>query len=292
MCLPASMLRVPPRIIGALLLVLLGGCSAVKTGYDNAPTLLYWWLDSYVEFDDAQARQVRDSLAAVHAWHRQHELPAYATLLDRMQQLAGGAVSPELVCHFTGQVRTHIQRLAERSVDGMARVAPTLQEAQLREMARKFEQNNRQWREEWLDGTPAELLERRLERTLERYEDFYGRLSDAQRQLLSMRLAASSFDAGLFWAERLRRQQDLLRVFREHRGAGEAATVKAAMLALARRNLDSPEPAYRDQFERMLQEGCQTMALLHNSASAAQRRHLVGKLRDYEADLRALAARP
>ncbi|HCY17293.1 MAG: hypothetical protein A2Z93_13810 [Curvibacter sp. GWA2_64_110] len=281
-----------PRIIGGLLLVLLTGCSAVKTGYNSAPTLLYWWLDGYVDFNEAQDKPVRDSLAALHAWHRQQELPAYADLLNRMQQLAGGPVSLELVCTFVDQIRAHMLRLAEQSADGLAQVAPTLQDEQLRRLAQQFEKNNQKWREEWLDGSPAELLERRLARTVDRYEDFYGRLTDAQKTLLRQRLSASSLDARTAWAERLRRQQDMLRVFQEHRGTDRPAHVQAEMLALTKRNLESPEPAYRAQFERMLQEGCQIMALLHNSASAAQRRQFIGKLQGYEADFRALAAEP
>ncbi len=284
------MLRCLPRIIGGLLLVFLAGCSAVKTGYNSAPTLIYWWLDGYVDFNETQDKPVRDSLAALHAWHRQQELPAYADLLQRMQQLAGGSVSAELVCTFSNQVRQHMQRLSERSAAGLARVVPTLQDEQLRALAQKLEKNNQKWREEWLDGTPAELLERRLEQTVDRYEDFYGRLSEAQKTLLRQRLAASSFDARASWAERLRRQQDLLRVFQEHRGAERPAHVQAEMLALLQRQLDSPEPAYRARFERLLTEGCQTLALLHNSASAAQRQHLAERLRGYEADFRTLAA--
>ena len=279
-----------PRIIGALLLALLAGCSAVQTGYNSAPTLLYWWLDGYVDFTEAQAGPVRADLAALHAWHRREELPAYADLLNRLQQLAAGPVTPELACSFVAQARQHMQRLNERSADGMARLAPTLQAAQLQRLAQQFEKNNQKWREEWLDGTPAELLGRRLERTVERYEDFYGRLSEAQKALLRQRLASSGFDARTAWAERLRRQQDMLRVFQEHRGSDRPAHVKAEVLALLQRNLDSPEPEYRAQFERMLQEGCQTLALLHNSSSATQRQHLIEKLRGYETDFRALAA--
>lgn len=284
------MLRFLPRIIGALLLVFLAGCSAVKTGYNSAPTLLYWWLDGYVDFNPEQDKPVRDGLAALHAWHRQQELPAYAELLGRMQQLASGSVTPELVCTFTSQIRTHMQRLGEQSAEGLARVVPTLQEEQLRRMAQQFEKNNQKWREEWLDGTPTELLERRLERTVDRFEDFYGRLTDSQKTLLRQRLSASSFDARTAWAERLRRQRDMLRVFQEHRGGDRDAHVKAEMLALVQRNLESPEPEYHAQLERMLQEGCETIAQLHNSASAAQRRQLIEKLQGYEADARTLAA--
>ena len=95
------------------------------------------------------------------------------------------------------------------------------------EIIADFEAENQRWREEWLDGTPEELLQRRLKRTLERYEDFYGRLDPAQRSLLRARLASSGFDPRLAWAERQRRQQDILRVLQEHRSGDRPAHIKA-----------------------------------------------------------------
>ena len=278
------------RIIGALLLVLLSGCSAIKIGYNNAASLSYWWLDGYVDFDDAQAQPVRDSLAAVQAWHRQHELPALADLLQQMQTLAAGDVTPQQVCALSGPIRQHLRRVAAQVAAGMARIVPTLQPTQLEHLAEQYEKHNQKWREEWLDGTPAELLERRLARTLDHYESFYGRLTETQKTLLRARLTASSYDPRVAWAERLRRQQDMLRVLQEYRGPDRPAQLQAELQALLQRSLESPEPEYRAQFERTLQEGCQTLALLHNSASAAQRRQLIERLRGYETDFRALAA--
>ncbi len=277
-----------PRIIGALLLVFLGGCSAVKIGYNNAPTLAYWWLDGYVDFNDAQAVQVRDSLAALQAWHRRNELPAYAELLRQAQRLASGPVTPQQVCDVSDQIRARVQRLGEQAAEGMSRMVPTLQPAQLRHMALQFDKHNQTWREEWLDGTPAELAARRLKKAVERAESFYGRLEEPQLRILRQSLAQSSFDARLAWRERLRRQQDMLQVFREHGNDDRAAHVKAEILALQQRNLSSPDLAYRAQFERMVLDSCRTLAALHNSASAAQRRELLQTLQDYETDVRTL----
>lgn len=280
-----------PRIIGAVLLaLLLSGCSTVQTAYNSAPTLLYWWLDGYFDFDDSQSRPVRQSIETLQAWHRREELPAYARLLQGLQQDAAEDTSPAQVCATTAQVRVHLQRLGGQGAEALAQLAPTLQPEQLRHLARQFDKHNQKWREEWLDGSPEELLDRRFRRTLERYEDFYGRLGERQRALLRQRLADSGFDARLAWSERLRRQQDLLRVLQEHRNGERPAHVKAEMLALVQRSLEPPDPAVRDHFEQLLRQGCQTLAVLHNSASAEQRRRLADRLRAYGADLRALAA--
>jgi hypothetical protein len=278
------------RIIGALLLALLAGCSAVKTGYNNAPSLLYWWLDGYVDFNDAQTGLLRQSLEELQAWHRREELPVYASQLREVQLLAAGPVTPAQVCPQFERARGHLTRASLQAAEGLARLAPTLQPEQLRHLARQFEKHNKTWREDWLVGSPDELLERRLNRTADRYSDFYGRLSDAQLGLLRQRLSESGFDARLAWRERLRRQQDLLAALQQHRGADRPAHVKAEMLALVQRSLEPPDLAARQQLEQVLQHGCQTLVLLHNSASAEQRRRLAGRLRGYEADVQALMA--
>ena len=41
-------------IIGVLALVLLSGCSALRFGYNQAPELVYWWLDNHVDVSPAQ----------------------------------------------------------------------------------------------------------------------------------------------------------------------------------------------------------------------------------------------
>jgi hypothetical protein len=280
-----------PRIIGGLLLVILTGCSAIKLGYSNAPTLTYWWLDSYIDFTAEQSPPARDSLATLHAWHRTNELPAYADTLRSMQQLAPGKVTPDQLCGLWTEVQTHIQHLGMQSAQAISTITPTLKPEQLRHLALQFDKRNRKWREEWLDVTPAELTERRLKQAVDRSEMLYGQLDDAQLALLRQSIELSSFDAQLTYRERLRRQQDILQILQEHSASGlsRPAHVQAEVMALLERLRLSPDPVYRAHQEKITAEGCATLAVLHNSSSAAQRTKLMETLRDYEADARALA---
>lgn len=280
-----------PRIIGALLPLLLAGCGTLQLGYNNAVTLSYWWLDSYVDFTEAQTTQARDALAALHAWHRRDELPAYSALLRQAQTLAGSQVSAQQVCALVPPIDAALRRLGEQTASGLSPLIPSLRPEQLQHMAQQFDKHNQKWREEWLDITPAELQARRLKRAVERAETYYGRLEHHQLALLQQNLHASPYDARLGYRERLRRQQDILRTLQEH-GSGPVrpAHLKAEVLALIERSLHSPDPAYRRQFEATTAANCRLIAALHNSASATQRQKLQETLRDYDADLRALAA--
>ena len=285
-------LAFPSRIIGALLVVWLAGCSAVKLGYGNAPALTYWWLDSYVDFNSTQAPAVRESLATLHAWHRKTELPAYADALRGLQALASGDVTPAQVCEVSAEIQAHMQRLAEAAAAGISAFTPTVRPEQLQHLALQFEKRSEKWREEWVELPRAELGKKRLKQAVERAEMFYGGLEPAQLAILREGIARSSFDARLTYREMLRRQRDILQVLEEHGRAGTArsAHVQAEVLALLERLRESPDSAYRAQQERMMLEGCTNLAALHNSTSKAQRARLLETLHDYEADMRALAS--
>lgn len=281
---------IAPCIICGLMLVLLSGCSAIKLGYNNAPSLTYWWLDSYIDFDEAQTRQVRDGLATLHAWHRKNELLAYAETARRMQRLATTQVAAEQMCEMSTQIRAHLQRLGEQSESIISAVVPSLKPEQLRHLAQQFDKRNEKWRAEWMEASASEQAARRLKVAVERAEMLYGRLDEGQMALLRKHVATSSFDARVSYGEVLRRQQDILQTLKEHSSSPvRSAHIKAEMLALINRSLNSPDPVYRAYFEKMVAENCRTLAALHNSASAAQRDNAVNRLRGYEEDLRTLA---
>jgi Family of unknown function (DUF6279) len=285
-------LAYPLRIIGVLLLVLLTACSAVKIGYNNAPTLSYWWLDNYIDFNDEQAPLVRERLDTFLAWHRQSELPAYVDSLRNMQQLADGNVTTAQVCGLWSEVQTHIEHLGIQAAGPLSSIVPTIKPEQLRYLGLQFDKRNQKWRDEWIDLTRQDLLKHRLKLATERAEMLYGRLHESQRNLLRQSIEQSRFDAQLVYRDKLRQQQDILQILREHSQSQplRPTHVQAEVLALLERMRVSPDPLYRAQQETMRSEGCTTLAALHNSSNKEQRASLLQTLKDYEADARTLGS--
>ncbi len=279
------------RIISALLLILLTSCSAIKLGYNSAPSITYWWLDGYLDLNDVQSLQVRDGLTTLHTWHRSQALPAYAESLLKIQRLAPGKVSPEQLCAVATEVRGFMQQMGTRAAEPLSALTPTLRPDQLKYLAQQFEKKNKKWRTQWIDVTPEELSAYRFQLAVDRTENLYGRLQEPQRAVLRQSIASSSFDATATYREALRRQQDILRTLAEHSNkADRPAHVKAEVQALIERSLNSPDVTYRNQQEKLITEGCTTLAALHNSTSASQRLKAVEVLKNYEADARILAA--
>lgn len=274
-----------------LLALALAGCSAVRLSYNNAPELGYWWLDSYLDFNDAQSIKLRADLTALHAWHRVHELPAYVNTLEKVQRLAPSQVTPEQVCELLVELRSHAQTLLDQTEPTLVALAPTLTAEQLDHLTRQFAKRNQKWRDEWLAGTPAERQARRLKQLIERSEMLYGRLEEAQRALLRASVADSSFDAAVSYREALRRQQDTLQSLRQLQSGGQGELgARAQARALLLRSMNSPDASYRSHQGTTSRQSCQALASLHNSSTPAQRLQAIETLRGYQADARALMA--
>ena len=269
----------------------LAACSAVKLAYNNLPEVGYWWLDGYFDFDSAQTPKVRDELAQLLAWHRQNELPRVLGLLQEAQALAPREVTAAQACRMADEIRERLLAVAERAEPAGTELALSLGEAQLRQLERKYAKNNADYRKEWLSRSAAEVQEKRYDKFVERLEDFYGRLTADQRDMVRRQVAQSVFDPRLADAERRKRQQEALQLLRGFNAAPPpAAEARAAIHAYVMRIADPPPGPWREHQQALLQEGCRNLAALHNATSASQREQAVRRLQAYQDDLRQLVA--
>lgn len=291
---PTAFSRWSPIIGGLLVSVALVGCSATRTAYNQAPTLAYYWLDGYFDFTKAQKDAVQEGLLTWFDWHRANELPRISTLLGNLQSELAGPTTPQRVCQIYSNLQDRFRTSLTEAVPNFAALAPSLQTRQLDRLAEQYAKKNRQWKEEWLDGSPTRQLNRRTEQFVERAEMFYGRLNEQQKLGLKQALEAAGYDPAISLREMERRQKDTLQTLRQIKAtppAGEltAAQVSALLEALVERTLDSPDPQARQYSERLTLKVCAALANLHNSATAEQKNRLQDALRSYEADTLNLA---
>ncbi|HSW23900.1 MAG TPA: DUF6279 family lipoprotein, partial [Burkholderiaceae bacterium] len=275
--------------IGASLL-LLAGCSALRLGYNQAPHLVYWWLNGYVEFDAEQGDRARDALADWFAWHRATQLPDYAGLLATAQRQILHDVTAGEVCQWVDVLRKRIDVGYEHGVPAMAELVLTLKAPQLQRMERHYRKGDEKFRDEYLQADRAERVAESNKRARSRAEMVYGRLSDAQIEQLAQGLAASPFDPERWLAERRLRQREIIDTLRALQSeSADSARTQAALRLFAAHAAQSPRQPYRDYQKRLFDHNCQLIARLHNSTTPEQRRHGADKLKGWEDDLRSLA---
>lgn len=285
-------LRTTLGVVGLVLAgLLMAGCSTVKLAYNQAPQLLSWQLNRYLDLTQPQAERVRDELADLHRWHRDTLLPEHAGLLQKLRQQLPAPMSAEQACRAYADLRTQIDQLLARAEPSLVWLASDLSEAQIRSLQKKQADSNADWKKEWLDLPPDKLREHRYQLLLSRTEDFYGTLQEPQKAALRSYIARSSFDPQRTYAERQRRQQDLVQVLRKI-AAERGNTEQARTLLrgyLARLNT-SPDAAYQRYAATLVDEGCAGFALVHSAMTPAQRLQAVASIGAYEQDFIALAA--
>ena len=277
------------RALPVLALALLSGCSTIQLAYNQSDELLYWWIDAYVGLQDNQKPFTRDTLSSLQRWHRQQQLPEYVALLQRLQTMAPHDITPAQVCAVTDEMKTSFVTVLRFIEPEATRLAVQLTPEQLRNVRKRFDKTNKEWREDWLEGSADKRLKFRSKQALNRLEDFYGRLDAPQREVLQQWLNASVFDANLSYAERERRQADHLQTLQRMAQTGEAnASTQALLRGWIDRSFNSPVERHRAYGQALWQENCDGFAKLHNSTTPAQRQRLLDSLRGYESDLRNL----
>jgi hypothetical protein len=284
------------RIIGlALVALALTGCSVVRLAYDQAPTLAYWWIDSYVDLNAEQTPMVRDALERWLAWHRRSQLPEYAALLARAQRELAQPTTAAAMCALANEVERRLDIAVDAAAPALAELVLSLTPEQLRHLERQVTKKAAEVRADFAQPDPAERRAKSFKRTLERYENFYGTLDPAQRERLAALLAASPFDADRWQVERSLRNREMVQTLASTIAAGRGtdrdaalALAQAAVRTIAERAVRSPRPDYRAYQQRLLQDNCALVATMHNHMTPEQRQHLRSKLKGWENDLRSL----
>jgi Family of unknown function (DUF6279) len=285
-------------IIGLALILLLSACSVLRIGYSQAPTFAYWYIDGHLDLSGEQSLKLRDGIDRWFEWHRRVEMPRYAALLVRAQrEVMEPKLSTDQLCYWRDEAQRRLDAALEEATPAFATLMVSLTPEQIRHLERKMGKDGDELKQEFAQTDKAERAKASFKRTLERYENLYGKLDDAQRAKLTQLLAASPFDADRWLAERERRNADLLalltKVSAEGKGNDGAAAqtqAQAAVRMIAERALRSPRPDYRAYQERLTQENCALAAAMHNVTTPAQRQYARSKLKSWEEDVRMIAA--
>ena len=262
----------------------------MRLAYSQAPTLGYWWVDSFVDLSDDQSVRLRQGIAGFFDWHAREELPAYAERLRQWQSLAVTDSNPDLACSQFTVLQQAYLRAIDRSVEPLARLAVDLSPAQWNHLQRHQGKSNRNFEDNWINVSAKKRQERMLDRAVDRYESLYGDLSPAQIDGLRAKVQRSGFDPKRVQAERLRRQADLLSSLKT--AQANPTEAPKALRGWHDRVMRSPTPGFPAYSQQLIREGCEQFAALHNSTSAAQRQHAVGVLKGYETDLRSIYGQP
>jgi Family of unknown function (DUF6279) len=268
--------------------VLTTSCSVVSLGYFALPTYALWQIERYFSFDDTQREQVRLALNDLHTWHKRNELTEYRRILVEAKARAARPLVQADLAWFTDQINKRWVATAERVALPAAELALTLKSEQLQQMRKRFEILNKESREKFFQPDLKERSAKRLERTVDRYEDFFGELSDAQKQTIATYLTQIGPNDDWF-AERNARQKSFADLLEKIRVEQPQKDLAARWLRDYMVNAPTTvSPSRKAYFDRSLKLGDEMTLQLHSSLTANQQAHLSKKLEGWAGDVAAL----
>ncbi|WP_124539308.1 DUF6279 family lipoprotein [Piscinibacter terrae] len=283
-----SLVRI--AIIGALTLVL-AACTAVRFGYNQGPQLAFWWLDRYIDFDDAQEVKAREAIGEWFRWHRATQLPDYAALLAKAQAEVAEPLTGAQICQWTEAIQQRMDTAFEHALPALADSVRALTPQQLEHLKHKYEKNLKEYRSDFLQDDADDRRKAQIKRVAERVDMVYGRVTDAQKARIAQLTDESPLDPQGWYVERKKRQDEALDAMR--RLSAQQASLddaKGVVRGLYKDMLQSPRPAYRAYQQRLIQYNCEFAAQVHNLATPEQRAHAVKRFKGWEEDARVLAS--
>ncbi|WP_431475988.1 DUF6279 family lipoprotein [Massilia eburnea] len=195
--------------------ILLAACSSLRLAYNNGDTLLYWWLDAYVDFDSEQKSEVKQDIGEFFRWHRKTQLQDYVQFLQKAQrQLRGSPTQADVMADYV-DIRDRTEALLLRSAPDIAELALSLKPDQLEGMEKKFAKNNAKFRKENMKGDAQDQNKFRYKKSMEQFELWFGGFSDEQEAIIRKASDARPLDNALWLDERMRRQFKIMTLARK-----------------------------------------------------------------------------
>jgi hypothetical protein len=256
----------------------------MRLAYDNADSYVSWRAGNYFRLGTADAEDLEERIDAYHAWHRGHALPQYAKLADEAaRRLADGLSAQDLVWGYDSlvtQAREGLRAGAERLAPLLDRVGPE----QTANMERGFAEDNRKFAKENLRGSESERRKRRAKRTVERLEDWVGKLSQAQVQRVQEYSERAPLYDELRDRDRRRLQGDLLDIARSR-------TAHKRLVERAVNWREGRDPAYASANDAWREQYFAMLLDLDKTLTPEQRTRAVARMRSFAEDFSALASR-
>ena len=273
-------------------MVVVAGCSSIKLAYNNGDTLLYWWLNAYLDLDSDQSGEVKKDIDDLFNWHRKTQLKNYVHLLETAQrQLAGNLTQADLMADYR-EAKARTETLAQKALPELTDLAMTIKPEQLAQMEKKFNKNNETYRKKFISGSVEERQKQRYKKSMEQLELWFGSFSREQEAQLRKASDARPLDNQIWLDERIRRQQKILAVLRkvDQENLGKEATA-VLMQGLVRdifERLESPErKAFYDTF---LDSTTQFIVTAARIATPEQKAHAQRRMQGWIQDFNTLAA--
>ncbi len=278
-------------VVAAALALTTAGCDLAKVGYRNGDTVGMVLMNRYLDLTGEQKDFIKPKLRALLIWHRTTQLPDYASFAIEMQKKASQPLTAADIATLSEQSKRRLFTTLDHALPDMADIVLHLTPANIRNLKKKFVENDDDFRKDYLSGDVEKRQKVRYEKTLERTEEWYGRFSRDQRAAIRRLSDARPLDNEILFAERQRHEQEIVALLTKvEKDKPSRDAVVAMMKAYADAFEHSPDDERRAFVESLHRATDEMNAQIHNLATPAQRGRASSKLQEWIDDFRSLNA--
>jgi hypothetical protein len=274
------------------LLCVLAGCSTIRFTYNHGETLLYWWMNAYVDMDADQAGWVRKDIDGLFQWHRKTQLKDYVGLLTTGQhQLEGNLSQADLLADYK-EIKTRSELLLEKVLPELADLARSIKPEQIARMERKFASNNEDYRKKFMRGDTEKRQKVRFQKDMDQFELWFGGFSREQEAAIRRASDARPLDNEIWLDERMRRQRAIIALLRkvQQEKLGKDATI-ALVHNLIKDIFDRFEaPERKAFFDAYIDNTTRFIVNVVKLTTPAQKAHAHKRMQGWIDDFNGLAA--
>jgi hypothetical protein len=290
---PTPLFQHARMLLVVMLMALTAACSTIRFTYNHGDTLLYWWLNAYLDLDSDQSDWVKKDIDKLFQWHRSTQLRDYAGLLANMQrQLGDGNVTEtELLADYR-DVKARTELLAFKALPELADLAMSIKPDQIERMEKKFAKNNEDFRKKFMSGSVDDQQKARFKKAMEQFNLWFGSFSNEQEAALRKLSDARPLDNEIWLQERVMRHKKIVALLRRiHQERMNKEQTMSAIHDLLRGFFDRMEaPDRKAFFDAYIDNTAKFVVSAIRLTTPDQRAHAQKRMQGWISDFNTLAS--
>jgi hypothetical protein len=196
------------------LVLLFTACSTVRFAYNQGDTLIRWWIDDHIGLTAEQEVLTRELLEQQFWWHRTEQLVDVSKTLEQLRLQLNRPLSTQEVSQFSEDLKKFIYAIAKKATPDAAKIFVTLQNNQIEKMQKRMQKGNEKFTKEWLPPNLEKQNKVRADKVINRVEWLFGSINQEQEEKIRQHIKNNPLDMNMVYQERLRRQNDLIKIVR------------------------------------------------------------------------------
>jgi hypothetical protein len=271
------------------LVLLITACSTVRFAYNQGDTLIRWWIDDHIGLTAEQEVLTRELLEQQFWWHRTEQLAEVSKTLEQLRRQLHRPLSTQEVSQFSDDLKKFIYAIAKKSTPDAAKIFVTLQNNQIEKMQKRMQKGNEKFAKEWLPPSAEKQNKVRADKVIDRVEWLFGTINKEQEEKIRQHIKNNPLDMNMVYQERLRRQNDLIKIVRTIHQNKLNQQQAEELLTVYMKNFEYGTTKEQQDFgKKRAAIGVQLSSFITHTMNDEQRKYASGRVETWALDVQEL----